>query len=583
MGPKVRKRLSITDSDVNKYSSSAKKRKKLEEKSPVKKKNAEEKSVKKDNREEKSPAKKKKIENCSDQPASSQALSSSEVSDVCKKGHVRNEKSPKLKSVNCQELVAKDISITSDINSMNINQLLALGESLEIPDLENDKSSELSDSEESDFEEVKHTEIKNHEIPKEGVSVILEVPHLKRRDKKSLDAEALIKREVNKVKKGIQLLMHKVHVLCWIAHLKFVNNVLNSPPLMKSCSALVKSKNLYPPKYADLTYLEGVIKWFHKTILFEQGHAESKCIAEELLNQINQKKAHLSRDLTLIFIALLRVLGLKARIVMSFQVLPVKPTSNELLNFKAANKNEKAKEDILNNKQKISIKQENDVEHLNKTHNEVSLAQQCENDTNVKKSATTKRASKKKNELASDQGVASKEVLVSAKSDLSEKNKISSKNEDKKMKANYQSKSKKVQCISGDKESKSSFKTSKNSGTKSSTSTNKKQSESYQSEDSLSDSDDDNFVYKSLQKKVKKKVGRPSTSNNEETSATKKKEGCNVWTEVFLESEEKWISVDVQRQKVHCINELYVSRSANELYFCSVLKKKEYTCPKMTK
>jgi hypothetical protein len=40
----------------------------------------------------------------------------------------------------------------------------------------------------------------------------------------------------------------------------------------------------------------------------------------------------------------------------------------------------------------------------------------------------------------------------------------------------------------------------------------------------------------------------------------KKRNYCDVWSEVFLEEEEKWISVDVQSGKLHCIAELHVSQ-----------------------
>jgi hypothetical protein len=49
--------------------------------------------------------------------------------------------------------------------------------------------------------------------------------------------------------------------------------------------------------------------------------------------------------------------------------------------------------------------------------------------------------------------------------------------------------------------------------------------------------------------------------DGEDAQNKKKKNRCDVWTEVFLEEEEKWISVDVQRGKVHCTAELHVSFS----------------------
>jgi xeroderma pigmentosum group C-complementing protein len=57
--------------------------------------------------------------------------------------------------------------------------------------------------------------------------------------------------------------------------------------------------------------------------------------------------------------------------------------------------------------------------------------------------------------------------------------------------------------------------------------------------------------------KVKRRVQvKPET----EDEKLRKKQGVDVWAEVFLENEEKWISVDVFKAQVHCVNELHVSR-----------------------
>jgi hypothetical protein len=51
-----------------------------------------------------------------------------------------------------------------------------------------------------------------------------------------------------------------------------------------------------------------------------------------------------------------------------------------------------------------------------------------------------------------------------------------------------------------------------------------------------------------------------STDGKGTQKKKKMKNHCDVWSEVFLEEEEKWISVDVQSGKLHCIAELHVSQ-----------------------
>lgn len=46
----------------------------------------------------------------------------------------------------------------------------------------------------------------------------------------------------------------------------------------------------------------------------------------------------------------------------------------------------------------------------------------------------------------------------------------------------------------------------------------------------------------------------------------KKKNGIDIWVEVFLEAEEKWISVDVLKGQVHCVQEIY-SRASHPISY----------------
>lgn len=58
-------------------------------------------------------------------------------------------------------------------------------------------------------------------------------------------------------------------------------------------------------------------------------------------------------------------------------------------------------------------------------------------------------------------------------------------------------------------------------------------------------------------KKIDKRV--LSTDDDEFEDKKSKKEGNDTWLEVFVEEEEKWVSVDVTKKQVHCVQELHVS------------------------
>lgn len=68
----------------------------------------------------------------------------------------------------------------------------------------------------------------------------------KKPDKYQSEIEASIKRKINRRKKENQLMMHKVHVLSWIAYGNFVNKILNSTKLMEMVVKYIPSENSYP-------------------------------------------------------------------------------------------------------------------------------------------------------------------------------------------------------------------------------------------------------------------------------------------------------------------------------------------------
>lgn len=142
---------------------------------------------------------------------------------------------------------------------MNISSILSLGEakseqrastsfseaqmSVNSSDYES-----FSESEKGDWEEVETKDVKEDSegvVRKEGVQITVELPGAMRR-KKEVDLMASIKRRINRVKKDNQILMHKVHLLCWLAHGNYVNSVLNSESLLAIALSLIPSEECYP-------------------------------------------------------------------------------------------------------------------------------------------------------------------------------------------------------------------------------------------------------------------------------------------------------------------------------------------------
>nr|CAD7461369.1 unnamed protein product [Timema tahoe] len=246
--------------------------------------------------------------------------------------------------------------------SMDVSQLLALGEgpsNMNVPNYEEPlvngikNSPHSSDDEVSDWEDVETSQSKplNPTIPKEGVQVTLKLPNMfQNRKKRGFDWEAHVKRRINRVKRDIQVLIHKVHLLCLLARGLYINSILNSNTLMGLSLSLLPSDDCYPPKHADISYLEKFVSWFTKTISINKKPVVStnnSPLIKLLEEQFEKKAANSIFEGVLMFVCILRTLGLKVRLVMSFQPLPLKPHGDELCSVNTKKKNGNIKDKAI--------------------------------------------------------------------------------------------------------------------------------------------------------------------------------------------------------------------------------------------
>lgn len=419
-----------------------------------------------------------------------------------------------------------------DIADMDVSQILALGEGTSsYPS--SALGEPMSDSDESDWEEVgEEVVLKEPVIPENGVNITLEAPLISfKRKKKEFDLEGEVRRQLKRRQKELQELMHKVHLLCWIAHIKFVNAVLNSDVILVECHKVLSSKNYYPPKHADLAYLERMVKVFRKNInLNEEVKEETSSGGLEvaLCSQFQNKTALSKNFLVYMFIVFLRTLGLRVRYVTSVVAVPLKPTERN---------------DIASNKRKTpsAVKEDdkNDVKPANTT--------------------------KKTKEVDSSKKAPSTSTMKSNLVKNLKSTKPTSKKEKKPQPSTSSNKKIDVKKIAADSDSDDEplskhFKDAKPSGKKISPPAKPATALKTKNTKKEPTSSDDDFSPVSKPAGGKKKLDRRVLSSDDDTKFDSgKKRGQDVWLEVFLEAEEKWISVDIIRQKVHCIQFLYVS------------------------
>ncbi|KAF5292356.1 hypothetical protein FQA39_LY03390 [Lamprigera yunnana] len=283
----------------------------------------------------------------------------------------------------------KDKAEHAAVLTDDVSNLLLLGEtkvedefrkSIHSSDFESN-----SESEREDWEEVHEDQLKpSCSVPKQGVEITIGLPENMKK-KKGVDLVASLKRRLNRIKKENQVLIHKVHLLCWVAHGNYVNKVLNSESLLTLSLSLIPSQHCYPANRTDLTYLEQIVSWYKDLIpVVDKKTSKAWSLEKVLQLQLGRKQAYNKQMLVYMFICMLRSLGLQCRLVLSFRVLPLRPPFNELHSLST-----KTNPDKNVNK---TIKKPTLVKNENKNDPETKFASETRN--NKSKTKTTKSQKK---------------------------------------------------------------------------------------------------------------------------------------------------------------------------------------------
>lgn len=254
--------------------------------------------------------------------------------------------------------------------SMDVKHLLSVGEKNDTTASFESYMSDSSTDNEMEWEQIEEKIKENEKIQTKDVQITVEIPTLQRKKKQKDDYIMQMKRRLNKIKKENQVYMHKVHLLCWIAHGNYINAMLNNENLLGLCLSLIPSENCYPPERADIKYLEMILRWYGRIIkLVEKPITKVPTLSLEkiLTIQINKKQANSKKNYILLFILILRTLGLQCRLVLSLRCVPLRPPNEELCSL--STKQEQKKTDSKNKKVEpstSSVKSENNKTHQKK-------------------------------------------------------------------------------------------------------------------------------------------------------------------------------------------------------------------------
>lgn len=457
----------------------------------------------------------------------------------------------------------KEVKITS---SNEINELLLQGESNVSLSCKNTTENIAKNEEDAESSN-------EYTIPKDGVKIILPNTNLiiNKRKKGKQDLKAILRKRL----KESQILIEKVGLLCWLAYGFYLNRQINLPEILTGVLSLISESN-YPKNRIDLSYLEKFTRWFKHIFIFEsvESNADKKIDKETLLKIVKEKKISNYKELVLLYIATLRALGLNCRLVISL-CPPHRIFSNSPL-FKSDVKNEEIKSKNISNK----IKQENSKKKKGKkeSSDKTNVVQNSPEAKKNKNAESRKRAAEilqnnnKKSKFDTNQ-----DFKIKNKSIQKLNSKITEKKDELKLVENEknisnlkQLRSRKIHINSKDneknKEIKSTDSISKTDDTKS----------KYYIKESSTDSETEfqpkikRITRKSLNNTNKKEASQSSlnikknnrkliSSDSEDEEINNTRNRQDIWAEIYLDSEESWICVNIMDEKIHCITEIYVN------------------------
>ncbi|XP_052895562.1 DNA repair protein complementing XP-C cells homolog [Anopheles moucheti] len=160
--------------------------------------------------------------------------------------------------------------------------------------------------------------------------------------KRTFDVLTALKRFMNREKRNSQNHVHKVALLCWIGHGTHVNNALRKPSLMRFAQKKLlpgvmgqTSKVSRPNGLTNLRYFQELTRYYRRTVTLKDDtmfyrQREHPPLDKFLIFAIAKKVTYCRRDYILLFVLMLRILGVYARLIISPPVPPKQLPSDQL-------------------------------------------------------------------------------------------------------------------------------------------------------------------------------------------------------------------------------------------------------------
>jgi len=235
-------------------------------------------------------------------------------------------------------------------NQVKFSQSLP-GSSKSSAEHDNDFSDDDSDESENEWEDVHEVSLGEslHESPRKkakldgdvkDISINLQVKsiHKSRGGKNQDKFMQYVEKRMRKLQNEQQTNLHKCHLMCLVARLKWLNRICNEEIIKAVCASLVPVSFVKSSVAKwDMVHLKRFVNWFRT------GVPDAETFLDNYGNILGD-----FRKLTRlqIFISILRTMGLLTRLVTSLQPITWKVENSELFRLKTNGKKEASKKKV---------------------------------------------------------------------------------------------------------------------------------------------------------------------------------------------------------------------------------------------
>ncbi|XP_011868459.1 PREDICTED: DNA repair protein complementing XP-C cells homolog isoform X2 [Vollenhovia emeryi] len=415
----------------------------------------------------------------------------------------------------------------------------------------------------------------DYAIPKEGVRITLPgtsaVFRKRASGKRESDLAALLRRRL----KANQIVVEKAGRLCWLAYGFHLSRQACDPEVMATAVSLVSTKS-YPKDNFDLEYLKKLTKWFKGTFAIEAAGDDQVVINKEtLLQRLAEKRIYNYRELVILYVAVLRGIGLHCRLVVSLNPPLVKACNELLPKPSAAKKDGKVKEETKATRAKVASK---GGKKSARSKEDLAGSSAIRNDEAARRNANAD-AKKKAAEILRSKysyGKKSRDKLnsdASARETASTSTRVETASSSRKAETGPSPRRLRPREAHGvastSAEQRNAAKTtSEDNRPRASNSKRQSRSDGSNSEGAEEPSSKSKRKCGSRNKVVgsKGKNEEAQASTDDEETDNKLRKRRDVWAEVYVESKASWICVNVMDGNVDCVAEIYKAATKPVLY-----------------